>query len=329
MAVVVARARIRIVPDGQQYLSKKTELVLADEFAGDPHKTPMQRCNDLIPFKPFADLTISADLHAAEPAEVIAGTVTMGGINHEVSGTGPRIWYFDKRWRLSTPEPTDHVPVSYELACGGRIIGDPDGDVDPRNPIGAGVIHMDYTPKTVERRAPQNWSQIAPLQPDPKVRPAPMGFGPIPPWWKARQQYTGTYDDAWLDHVHPRLPKDFDYQHYQVAHPDMILPSYLWPGMAVQTHGLRPGGRELSVQLPDLVPFAKYSFIDGREVEAMLHLDGMHLDLRAENPGYELTWRTWIETCPSIRFVDLNMDRSAKVKAMRLPSAGPNGLQSG
>lgn len=326
LAVIVARTRIRVDPDGNQYFEPHTDLVLADAFAGDPHKTPMLRCNDLIPFKPSADLTVLASLHAAAPQDVLTGSVRLGDTVQEVVGTGPRVWFFDKGWRLSTPEPVDHVPVTYDLASGGRVIGDPDGDADPRNPIGTGIIHPDFTPKTIELRAPQIASPHAPPSAKPGVTPDPPGFGPQPPWWRARQQFAGTYDDEWLENVHPRLPRDFDYRHYQTAHPDLILPYYLMPGMTVHTKGLRPEGAALDIQIPDIMPFATFSFTDGRQVQTRLHLDGLHLDLRGDAPLYDLTWRSWIETCPALHRVDLDMDRSAKVTAMGLPVSGVDGL---
>lgn len=326
MAVVVARARIRVEPDGSQFFVPDAELVLADEFNGDPHKSPMQRCNDLIPFKPSADVTLQADIHAPEPSEFVTGAVQMGETYQSIRGCGPRHWFFDKGWRLSQPEPTAHVPVSYDLASGGRIIGHPDGDVDPRNPIGAGVIHEDFTPKTVELRAPQIDSETAPILLNQDKVSAPQGLGPLPPWWQARQQFTGTYDDQWMADVHPRLPEDFDYRHYQVAHPNLVLKHYLLPGMLLQTAGFRPGGSAFNIQLPDIMPFATFSFTDGRTVQARLHLDGLHIDLRAAEPTYDLTWRSWIETCPALHRVDLDMDLSARVHAMNLPVSGLDGL---
>lgn len=326
MAVIVARARIRIEPDGAQFFEPETEPVLADEFVGDPHKTAMLRCNDLIPFKPFADITIQADLHAAQPAQFITGAARIGETMQTIRGCGARHWFYDKKWQLSEPEPITNIPVSYDLASGGRIIGDPDGDVDPRNPIGAGVIHQDYTPKTIELRAPQIDSETASITADPLNVPDPQGFGPIPPWWKARQQFVGTYDDAWLEKVHPRLPQDFDYRHYQVAHPNLVAPHYLSPGMTLQTVGLRPGGGIFDIQLPDVMPYATFSFTDGRQVQTRLHLDGLHLDLRSETPVYDLTWRSWIETCPALHRVDLDMGRSETVMGMSLPVSGVDGL---
>ena len=326
MAVISARGRIRIEEDGLQYFEDGVDLVLADEFAGDPHKTAMLRCNDLIPFKPSADITLNANLYGQESSRFLQGTVRIGDRHVAIRGCGPRHWYHDDRWRLSTPDPISELHLCYTRATGGRVVGHPDGDADPRNPIGTGVIHPDYTPKTVEVRAPQIVSGTDAASLNPEIPPDPAGFGPVSPWWQARQQYVGTYDDNWIANVHPRLPIDFDYRHYQVAHPDLVLPHYLLPGMVLQTEGLRPNGQNIDIHIPDVVPYARFGFTDGREVPVRLHLDGMHLDLTTPVPTYDLTWRAWIEICPAFYRVDLDMARSARVAAMSLPVSGTDGL---
>lgn len=326
MAVISARGRIRVEPDGVQSFEDGLDLILADEFAGDPHKTSMRYCNDLIPFKPSADITLNAHLHSQEPARFLKGAVQIGDKHVEISGCGPRHWFYDRGWRLSAPEPIDQLALCYTKASGGRIVGHPDGDVDPRNPIGSGVIHPDYTPKTVEVRAPQILALPLPAALDPQRPPAPAGFGPIPPWWQSRQQFVGTYDDNWIANVHPRLPADFDYRHYQTAHPDLVLGHYLSPGMTLHTQGMRSDHQGLTIQIPDVVPYATFSFTDGRQVQVRLHMDGMHVDLTQSTPVYDLTWRAWIEICPAFYRIDLDMARSARVAEMGLPISGPDGL---
>jgi len=75
MAVVSARARVKIGPDGTQSYDPDVELVLADMFEGDPHKTPMIAVNDLIPYKPAGDVTVRGALFAKEPTEALQGRI--------------------------------------------------------------------------------------------------------------------------------------------------------------------------------------------------------------------------------------------------------------
>ncbi len=328
MAVVSARGRVSIDEDGLQYFEDDVELVLADEFGGDPHKNSMLRCNDLIPFKPSADVTIKANLHGKKPSEYLKGEVKIGDCHSVLVGCGPRHWYRLGGWRLSKPEPISELALCYTKTSGGRYVGHPDGDADPRNPIGTGVIHPKYTPRSIEVTAPQILSGDDFLSPDPKRPALPAGFGLISPWWHARQQFVGTYDDEWLEKTHPRLPKDFDYRHYQVAHPDLILGSYLAPGMTLETRGLRPGGDSFDTQIPDVVPYATFHFTDGRAVVVKLHLDGMHLDLTTPRPTYDLTWRAWMDICPAFYRIDLGMGRSSEIDELEFPVSGPDGLRN-
>ena len=326
MAVISARARITVGSDGQQFYDPDVELVLADEFAGDPHKTPLLMVNDLIPYKPGADVTLAATLQGVEPVDALLGTVGVGARTATLRGTGARKWFYDKRWRLSDPDPIQSLDVCYTKASGGRIIGHPDGEVDPANPIGAGIIHPDFTPQHMEFAAAQIEWASDPITSDPMHRARAAGFGPIPPWWKQRLAFAGTYDKDWEDNVHPRLPKDFDYRHYQTAQSDLVLDNFITPGTAFQTNGLRPGGVEFGFQIPDIVPVAKFSFVDGREIRVRLHIDGLHLDLKKETPVYDLTFRAWIETCPSLYRVDLDVMTQRDAAKHQFPISGSEGL---
>ena len=71
---------------------------------------------------------------------------------------------------------------------------------------------------------------------------------------------------------------------------------------------------------------AHHEWFDGREVDAQLTLDGLHLDLRRpEGPWTaELTWRGWVAQCAayhgaSIAWADLEI-------AAGLPHQGEYGL---
>ena len=327
MVVVVARCRIELDDAGNARYAPSQELVLSDQFEGDPQRAPLIRPSDLVPYRPAADVTVRGTLRSDRPLPVISASIAVADQVRSVSATGPRRWFYDRTWRMTEPEAIAEVPLSYALAFGGRVIGHPDGAVDPRNPIGTGTIHPDFTPKSLDFAAPQ----IVAARDDPSGLPPrlsdPKGFGPIPPWWQDRQQHAGTYDEAWKQSQHPRLPLNFDYRFYQCAHPDLIMPGYLKPGMTVRTRGLRPGGAAFDFIVPDIAPFARYSFTDGREVEVRLHMDGLHLDLTGERPTSALTGRGWIEDCPALYRADLDMAPWYTLLERRLPVSGPEGLR--
>jgi len=205
------------------------------------------------------------------------------------------------------------------------LIGDPDGAVDPRNPIGCNLIEPTFTPKGRSYPAAQIDSDAHAIHSDFQHPPLPQGFGPMAPWWQARQQYAGTYDKDWEDTVHPRLPKDFDYGFYNCAHPSLQLDGFIQGGELIELTNLTPSGK-MAFRLPDSAPFAKFSFTDGREVLAKLNLDGVHIDFRNTPYRYTLTWRAWIETCPAFYRMDLDAGTLDEVRQMGLPIVCESGL---
>ncbi|WP_374427063.1 DUF2169 domain-containing protein [Paracoccus sp. (in: a-proteobacteria)] len=325
MAVVAARASLVLIDDEIRYRDKQ-ELVLADVFEGDPHRTPMLKPGDLVPFRPSADVTVIGAIHADEPSTTLRAGISVGAWQKRLLATGPRHWHHDRGWKLSQVTAVSSVPLDWRLAAGGRIIGDPDGAVDPRNPIGTGVIHPDYTSTKLEIPAPQIFSDTAPIGPGQTAPPPPQGLGPVSPWWEARSIFAGTYDRAWQESHHPLLPRDFDYRFYQVAPSDSRLQGYLYPGTQIKVQGLLPDSLHLEFSLPDLVPFAKFSFTDGREVLARLHLDGLHLDLQM-GVQFDLTWRAWAPLCPALYRIDLELGTTESVSEMDLPVSTLDGLE--
>lgn len=329
MAVIAARGSFEIVEGVIRYAPTQ-ELVLADVFEGDPQRTPLVRVGDLIPFKPAADVTVLGVIQSPQAVELLRAGLRVTGrgavLEKHLLATGPRDWTHDGQWRLGPVSAVERVPLDWRLATGGRVIGDPDGTVDPRNPIGAGVVHPDYTSEKLTLPAARIYAELAPLEATPTKPPRPEGMGPVAPWVAARAVHAGTYDQAWQDHHHPLLPLDFDYRFYQSAPEDLQVPGYLHPGDRVQAYGMLPDGALLDFHLPDLAPYATFSFTDGREVQAQLHLDGLHLDLR-DGLRFDLTWRAWAPICPSFWRIDLHLGRSAEVAALGLPVSALEGLR--
>ncbi|AWN49089.1 DUF2169 domain-containing protein [Methylobacterium terrae] len=330
MACLAVRASYTLGADGAVELADRQETVLVDEHEGDPHRTPMRRVGDLIPFKPAADVTLVGSAHApaGRPARTWPVELSVGGHTARLRVHGPRQWQpgltlLKPTWKLGEAEPAAAVPLDYRRAAGGRFLGDPDGEVDRRNPIGPGIAHRDHTRPGRPFPAPQIDSPAAPVA-GPYDAPEPQGFGPIPPWWEPRQRHAGTYDEAWKAERHPRLPGDFDYRFYQTAHPGLILPGYLHGSEAVRVSGCRPGGAALSFTLPGVVPVADHAWDDGRAVRSRLNLDGLHLDLSGERPRLDLTWRGWIARCPAYLFAVLSL--LSLDEARGLPGCGAHGL---
>ena len=327
MAVAAVRASYELHPDGTLTAAGRQALVLSDVYDGSPATAPLLAASDLVPFKPAADVTVLGEAHApdAEALSAWAAGVKVGDRAHVLRVHGARQWEpRGGRFVLGPATPCTRAPIDWRAASGGRHIGDPKGNVDPRNPVGPGLIDAKYTSPLHAYDAPQVDSEEHPVA-DPLGRPEPQGFGPVPPHWAWRSRHAGTFDPAWHDARAPRLPADFDYRFHQCAHPALATPDYLRPGTRIVLGRLAAGAGQLSLQLPDVEPFAHFRWTDGREVFARLNRDGVHIDLRGEPPWpVAITFRCWIEACPQLYKVDVGL--TDEQGARGLPAAGLHGL---
>ncbi|MGN8093654.1 DUF2169 family type VI secretion system accessory protein [Methylobacterium sp. 22177] len=329
MAVVAVRASYALTESGALRLSERQAIALSDVYAGDPHRTPLLRANDLVGYRPYADVTVLGSAHApgGRPAASWEVSLGLGNARTDLRVHGPRLWELDgSSWRLGPAEPAARVPLDYRLAAGGRFVGDPEGGGSPYNPIGPGLLHRDWSPAGRALRAPQIEAVDAPVT-DAFAVPEPAGFGPVPPFWAWRERRCGTRDEAWARGRCPQMPADFDYRFFQVAPPRLVV-RRLAAGTRVSLDGLLPTG-PLGFQLPAFVPVVRHSWNDGREARAALTLDGLHLDLRAEAPPWsvDLTWRGWIARCPA--YLGAGLEAVPAGQAAGLPISGEHGLRDG
>ncbi|MEO3999634.1 DUF2169 domain-containing protein [Mesorhizobium sp. CAU 1732] len=313
MAAVAVRGVYELSDSGSLSLSDHQELVFADEYAGSSQDTALVRTSDLVPFKPSADITVVGSTYPPghEKSARWECGIKVGELKHILRCSGPREWEATGRkgaspsWKLTDARPVESMPLDYLNASGGSIIGDPDRGVSHFNPLGPGILHPRYTPMDRRFRAPAIDSENYPVN-DPFAEVEPQGMAPVPPSWRFRLQHAGTYDDAWLEKRHPKLPENFDYRFYQTAHPALIYPGYLRGDEQVTFAGLTPGGEVHRFNLPNALPCAKFLWSDGKEVSMRLNLDGLHLDLRKGPPWrVDLTWRGWMEINPEFFKVDL------------------------
>lgn len=330
MACIAVRGSFDIQPDGKLKLSARQELVFADGYDDDPHRSSMLHATDLVPFKPATDVTLIGHAYPPEGRPSLDWTVAISVGSHvkRLRVYGPRQWlpglkHFKPSWKLGHADPIETVPLDYRLASGGRYIGDPEGDADRRNPIGPGLLHGDYTRFAREFPAPQIDSVDAQIK-DPYDAPEPQGFGPISPWWIQRQKFAGSYDDDWKEHRHPRLPADFDYRFYQSAHPGLIMPSFLIGNEPVKVEGCRPGGEAVTFHVPPIAIIADHFWDDGRRVRSRLNLDGLHMDFRGETPKVDVTWRGWVTRCPA--YLSAEISAVAIADTMAYPISNEHGL---
>ena len=134
-------------------------------------------------------------------------------------------------WVLSDAETATEVELSWTKSFGGPIAGtaaaDTPADVHHENPLGPGLLDVRHGDPETPVQAHQLDDPDDPVTDWRRHDARPQGFGLVSPWWRQRQQYAGTYDEAWLEKRHPLPPEDFDPRFWQCAHPDLIASPYL------------------------------------------------------------------------------------------------------
>ena len=331
MAVICVRATFDLSADGALKLAEQQEIILNDIYEGDPHRTPLLRVGDLIPFKPAADVTVLGNAYAPGGHAASSWRVGVSVGTHEtwLRIHGPREWeptlrYLKPTWKLGAAEAVTKVPLDYRLAAGGRFVGDPEGTYHLDNPIGPGILHADWSRVGKSLRAPQIDTIDAPVS-QPFEAPRPQGFGPVPPFWFSRERHLGTRDETWQRERMPQMPADLSYRFFQTA-PAALTFAKLIGNEAVRLTGLTPGGGTLAFDLPNQVPVARHKWFDGRAVTARLTLDGLHIDLRAETAPWrvDMTWRGWILQCPAYQGSHISVIPTAQ--AVEMPWSSELGL---
>lgn len=282
---LVVKGCFDLKPDSKAMLSEDPDAsaILGDVFWGDDTNASLKQANELVIFKPKADLTLSG---VAYPQPGEAGcrvTFAVGNWQKSLAIFNDRYW----RWGKATaPEPfgaeVNEVPLTYENAFGGEHYKD--------NPVGKGLDAVDTV--NGERLQPlPNIEHPQQFVSSPSQKTMPAGFGPLRDNWADKTELKGTYSDAWLKTHYPYFPEDFDWGYFNVAPKDQQVP-YLQGDEALYFENLRPELPQMRSQLPAIRPRL---FLNG-EVddkaffqEVTLRLDTLHIDMEAQQVS--LIWR--------------------------------------
>ncbi len=292
-----------------------------------------------MPFKSAADITVRGFSFPPEetPQSSWLCGLRVGTLERVVRVHGQRVWHpnwveeeagflrprVERRflgWELQQAKPARAVSLSWRLAFGGTL-QTPSKEALPReappivfekNPLGLGWFDPENAARDTDIHAPSLETGEAPVGPPDKLY-EPCGFMPVPPAWKQRLQFAGTYDDAWLNSRHPLPPPDFDYRFYQCAPPGLIYDGYLNGGEEVQLACLHPFVRNIHSRVPQPRLTALVRYTDGRMRSRPLNCDGLHFDMIRKPATVHLTWRDWLPA-EGIRVIDLDADNRAGVE---------------
>jgi len=228
--VVVAKGTYALVgDDGEPSMSDDpVPLLKADEFGPDPATTAPRFETDFAHTKRFCDVLLHGQAYAPQGAAVrsVAVRLRMGTVDKSMRVTGPRVWIQSALAGVGPSHPAPFVaqPISYDHAFGGT---DRHPEDEARiatfvdNPVGRGFREFNLN---VDGVAMPWTEEVDRPVTHPKTVYRPMSFGPLGRSWRPRARFTGTYDQAWLEHRCPLWPEDFDERYFQSAPEDQQMP---------------------------------------------------------------------------------------------------------
>jgi hypothetical protein len=131
-------------------------------------------------------------------------------------------------------------------------------------------------------------------------------MGPLARSWEPRLGLAGTFDDAWRASRWPDLPLDFDFAHYNSAHPDLIAEVPLRGDEEIALEGVHPEG-DLKLSLPAYRMALLFRLKDGALAPAPLFLDTLLVDV--PKGRVHLTWRATFNKRHPIRVIEARMQQ--------------------
>lgn len=253
--LTVVKCTYALGPSGRlEPAEKQRPMQPADAFHGEPGESSVRWESDLAVYKPATDVVVLGHAwppRVPEPQVQVA--LRIGPLFRVLTVFG------DRRWRkglgMSSPEPFEKMPLTYERAFGGmdRSAADPrHHEMEPRNPVGRGFRAQRSELGSAEALLP-NIEDPEQLIRSPKDRPAPAGFGFIARSWQPRAALAGTYDEAWKKGRAPLPPRDFDDRHHNAASPGLTASPHLVGNELVELAHMSPRGT-LRFHLPGTRP---------------------------------------------------------------------------
>jgi hypothetical protein len=272
LLVVVVKGTFTI-PTGNrvpELAEQQADLVMADEFTGEPGFSAPKYESDFAPFKPRCDVLLNGSAYAprGRPATRVKVSMHVGACAKSFNVVGNRNWM--KLWFLTipgAPQPFTVMPISYDNAFGGADLTHPDPKKHRtflKNHVGKG-FHYNLRKETIDGKPLPNTEELRCSVTNPRRDYRPMAFGPVGRAWQPRPKFAGTYDRNWLDNVFPFLPSDFDDRYYQAAPEDQQI-DYLRGGEEVMLINLTPQGRT-TFKIPTIAVPVTFYLKNGEEQE--------------------------------------------------------------
>lgn len=290
---VVVRARYAISPDGALRLPEgpfplSQGYLSAEQF----HEDDEDRTGECLYSGDFADYKLHAEVmlrgtcHTprGEPMTECPVRFAVGAFSKTLRVVGPRVWVDSLAGAVpSEPARFTKMPLGYQNAFG--------GPGHAANPAGKGLGTRELPCIELPGQAIRSKSD----------RPAPAGFGPISPYWRARSEKLGkAYGPEYRKQRSPFYAEDFDWSYFQAAPADQQLEGPLRGDEEVVFQNLHPEAPVLTTRLPGVRARAFVNDVAGRFREVPLVLDTLFADL--DESTLTLTWRGLTE----VKEIDLS-----------------------
>lgn len=250
---IVVKGTFDINSDNSVKISmEQIPIAYGDEFYDEKNGGNVKFESDLAPFKPRADIVVVGKAYAPNGKAINEFDISLrvGDIKKTIRVIGDRYWKVRGKSlpvSISDPEPFTVMDIVYERSFGGVDIEG--GDWCKENPIGKGFFAKKPS-KIFDGTPLPNIEDPNNLIRSWKDHPKIVGFGFYGKSWLPRATYFGTYDEKWRKERSPDLPKDFRFEYYNAAHPDLQLSGYLKGNERVALTHLNPNGN-ISFRLPE------------------------------------------------------------------------------
>lgn len=288
--MVIIKGSFDYVNGASRVSKDQTPIVVTDEYYADPAESSIKIATDFLPTRKSTGVTLSghAVVVGGKTRQMNIG-IRVGGLLQKAVVFGDRVGYKN----VNNPAPFERMQLSWENAYGGLDVSHEESKhhaAHSANPVGKGFIAKKST-LDLDNVALPNIEDPQHLIRGPFDKPAPVGLGPIPPFWEARSKYAGTYDDAWLKERSPLLPDDFDERFLQAAPSQLTADGYLKGNERCDLIGLSEKGHirfDINAKGPTVgVRFAK------KGLRSKPVLESLHFDTDAQQ--FFITWKSMID----------------------------------
>jgi hypothetical protein len=239
----VCKITYRLAPVTSTMATEQEPLQHGEKYYQDDPVQSVERPNDLVPFKQYAEVLVVGSAYSPQrrPVRLMQVRLIVGSVDKAMDVYCQRTLNRDGSVREGMSWIA--MPLRYERAAGGA---------DTWNPVG---ISGNFEP----RFGTQNLPQFAPtgFYTDGSTPIPPVGFGPLAAQWSVRRDRLGPRAGVFSEmHLHQHvLGGDFDPLYFQAAPRDQQLES-LRPDERIVLENLHPEHPRLVTSLPGHTPRA-------------------------------------------------------------------------